>query len=263
MKRQFSLWLLLVLLVTPLWAQEITHVVWDKTPIRLMLPLNKERMIRFPQAISIIDSELKDSEAEIVKLQDALYLKANASFISKRLVVQLMPDGEAIVLMLTAVEEVSETTPVEVVIEERDAEASLPLTSAESANSGINAVSLTRFAIQSLYSPSRLLVTPAGVARTPMQTHRNTTLVYGASVLARPLISWHGAELYVTAVELKNQLNKSIVIDPHHLLGEWQTATFYPTNMLEGRGKRDTTTVFVTSSQPFGEALAANQEFVR
>ena len=127
----------------------------------------------------------------------------------------------------------------------------------------LNAITLTRFAIQSMYAPERLLVIPEGVSRIPMQTKRQITLFYGASIEARPLISWHGGEFYVTAIELKNQLKQDVILDPRHMIGHWQTATFYPTNTLISRGKADTTTVFLVSDRPFNEAIASPTEFVR
>ena len=237
-------------------AGPVEHVVWDKTPIRIILPLNQERLIRFPLAVSVVDSEL-DENTSVLKIQDALYFNAHKAFANKRMVVQLMPYGEAIVLSLSAREEAGNVTPLEVVMAESDdgEEKSAPTPSRD-----INAVTLTRFAIQSLYSPERLLVTPPEITRTPMQTHRNITFVYGASITAKPIISWHANDLYVTAIELKNDLKKPVVIDPRQLLGNWQTASFYPTNTLK---HQEHTTVFVTSNRPFGEALIDTREFVR
>lgn len=130
-------------------------------------------------------------------------------------------------------------------------------------NFDLNAITLTRFAIQSLYAPQRLLVTPEGIGRVPMQTHKLISLIYGASLEVRPLISWHGGELYVTAVEIKNLLNKEVIIDPRTMIGQWQTATFYPTNTLGPRGKEDSTTAFLISERPFNEAFTSSKEFVR
>jgi hypothetical protein len=96
-----------------------------------------------------------------------------------------------------------------------------------------------------------------------MQTHKLISLIYGASLEARPLISWRGGSLYVTAVELKNLLKKEVIIDPRRMVGHWQTATFYPTNTLSPRGKEDTTTVFLVSERPIHEALASTREYVR
>ena len=250
---------LFMLICTPLaMASAAEHLVWDRTPIRITLPLNQERLIRFPLAVRIVDSEL-DEKVAVMKAQDALYFNAHTSFANKRLVVQLMPYGEAIILSLSASEKVVTATPIEIVM----AESNEPDKPTDVPSTDINPITLTRFAIQSLYSPERLLVTPPEITRTPMQTHRHITLVYGASIAAKPLLSWHANDLYVTAIELKNELNKQVIIDPRQLLGNWQTATFYPTNTLSSRHQQATTTVFVTSSRPFGDALLENKGFVR
>lgn len=256
-------WLLsLICLLSSLegFAFDAEHVLWDKTPIHLTIPLNAERLIHFPQAISIVDNEAGDKVA-VLKIQDALYLKANVAFENKRLLVQLMPQGEVIILNISANEKMAISQPVEILLENK--EEANPNQPETASNFDINAISLTRFAIQSLYAPQRLLVIPEGVGRVPMQTRKQISLIYGASMESRPLISWHGGAFYVTAVELKNLLNKEVIVDPRRMLGNWQTATFYPTNTLAPRGKEDTTTVFLVSDRPFNEALASGREFVR
>ncbi|HRD70575.1 MAG TPA: TIGR03749 family integrating conjugative element protein [Legionella sp.] len=241
-------------------ALNAEHVLWDKTPIPLELPLNEERLVHFPQAVSIIDNEAADKIA-VLKVQDTLYLKGKETFQNKRLLVQLMPQGEVIILNLNVSDKAHDVKPVDILLEAKEdttnptQETSNPL--------DLNAVTLTRFAIQSLYAPQRLLVIPDGLGRVPMQTRKQISLFYGASIEARPLISWHGGSFYVTAVELKNLLNKEMIVDPRQMTGNWQTATFYPTNTLAPRGKEDTTTVFLVSDRPFSTALASGREYVR
>lgn len=249
-------WLLL-LLSFPIFAANTEHMVWDKTPIQLNLSLNQERLVRFPQAIQIIENEA-GNKISVLKVQDALYLKAKAAFKNERLLVQLMPQGEVIILSITANEKITAINPIEVLLEKTDSTQS---TSEETKNNfDLNAVTLTRFAIQSLYAPDRLLVIPNGVSRTPMQTRRDISLVYGSAISAHPIASWHGGDFYVTAVELKNQLKKEIILDPRHMIGNWQTAAFYPTNTL---AKNEHCTVFLVSDRPFNEALSLSREFVR
>ncbi|HAU3626751.1 TPA: TIGR03749 family integrating conjugative element protein [Legionella pneumophila] len=252
--------LISVLVSMEVFALDAEHVLWDKTPIHLSISLNEERLVHFPQAISIIDNEAGEKIA-VLKIQDALYLKGKESFDNKRLLVQLMPQGEVIILNLSANEKITANKPVEILLENKEESNN---NQPETANSfDINSITLTRFAIQSLYAPQRLLVIPEGVGRIPMQTRKQISLIYGASMESRPLISWHGGAFYVTAVELKNLLNKEVVVDPRRMVGNWQTATFYPTNTLAPRGKEDTTTVFLVSDRPFNEALATGREFVR
>ena len=256
-------WLLALMSMTcciQTFALDVEHVLWDKTPIPLNLSLNEEQRVHFPQAVSIVDNEARDKIA-VLKVQGTLYIKGKEAFENKRLLVQLMPQGEVIIFNLSAKEKIVAGKPVEVLLESQE-----KITSAnqESANAfDMNAITLTRFAIQSLYGPPRLLVIPEGIGRTPMQTRRQINLFYGASIEARPLISWHGGTFYVTAVELKNLLNKGVIVDPRRMIGNWQTATFYPSNTLSPRGKEDTTTVFLVSDRPFSMALANSREYVR
>lgn len=258
--RQFKWFLMLSLISSQLFAANTEHVFWDKTPIRLNLSLNQERLVRFPQPVQIVESEA-GNKISVLKVQDSIYLKAKESFSNQRMLLQLMPQGEVIILSLTADAKINATDSVEVLLEKVDDAQS---TNQDTKNTlDLNAITLTRFAIQSLYAPDRLLVVPEDVSRTPMQTHRDIHLMYGASISARPLASWHGGDFYVTAIELKNQLKKEVILDPRHLIGNWQTAAFYPTNTLERRGDEDTSTLFLVSDRPFNEALQAGREYIR
>ncbi len=126
-----------------------------------------------------------------------------------------------------------------------------------------NAVTLTRFAIQSLYAPKRLITTPEGIYRVPMQTEKHVPLFYGASLDAMPLASWRSGNLFVTAVELKNLTSQAQCIDVKTIQGNWQTAAIYPISQLPSREKHQTTTVFLVSNKPFQEALSELKEYVR
>ncbi|MCE3045380.1 TIGR03749 family integrating conjugative element protein [Legionella sp. 16cNR16C] len=260
--RKFK-WLLALMIMTcsiQTFALDAEHILWDKTPIPLDLSLNEERLVHFPQAVSIVDNEAGNKIA-VLKVQDTLYLKGKESFENKRLLVQLMPQGEVIILNLTTKEKIVANKPIEILLENKEESSN---TTQESANAfDWNAITLTRFAIQSLYAPQRLLVIPEGIGRTPMQTRRQINLFYGASIEARPLISWHGGPFFITAVELRNLLNKELIVDPRQMIGNWQTATFYPRNTLAPRGKEDTTTAFLVSDRPFSTALAGSREYVR
>ena len=261
-KYKCLLFLLSTLGTASSFALDAEHVLWEKTPIAIDLSLDEERLVHFPQAISIVDNEAGNHIA-VLKIQDALYLKGKDAFENKRLLVQLMPQGEVIILKLSAKKQINAGKPVEILLE-HPKETSSNQAEEPTNNFDFNAITLTRFALQSLYAPQRLLQIPEGVGRVPMQTQRQISLFYGASIEARPLISWHGADLYVTALELKNLLNKEVIVDPRQMVGNWQTATFYPSNTLAARSQKDdSTTVVLVSDRPFSTALANSREYLR
>lgn len=238
-------------------ALQSEHLVWEKVPLTIELPLNKERLVQFPQAIKIIDKQLSTS-LDILKVRGSLYLKAKESFKESRLIVQLLPEGDVVILNLTAHEKAINTTPIEILIDDH------PSNPNSSGNQyEYNAIQLTRFAIQALYSPERVREIPEGIYRTPMQTNKTIPIFYGASVEAHPLASWRGGNLYVTAVDLKNLLNKPVNLQFSKLMGHWQTASFYPKSELPSRNQHESTTVFLVSDQPFAAALTQQARYSR
>lgn len=254
MIKTLSLWLCLINLSHALQSE---HMVWEKVPLNIELPVNQERLIQFPQAIKIIDQNLSPA-LNILKVKGSLYLKAKDNFKNARIIVQLIPDGEVIILNLKADKHFNNTTPIEILTDD-------PKRETQTANSHYeyNAIQLTRFAIQALYAPERVQHIPNGVYRTPMQTQRTIALFYGASIDAHPIASWRGGSLHVTAIELKNLLNKTISLKPDGLIGHWQTASFYPSNHLPSRNQHESTTVFLVSDKPFHEALIEHTRYSR
>lgn len=239
------------------YALNSEHLVWEKVPLNIELPLNQERLVQFPQEIKIIDQRL-DSNLDVLKVKGSLYLKAKEVFENGRLIVQLLPAGEVVILNLKAKENITNSTPIEILIDE-------PKTGQQSNSSQYeyNAIQLTRFAIQALYSPERVREIPEGIYRTPMQTNKTVPLLYGASIEAHPIASWRGGNLYVTAVDLKNLLKQPRDLHFSNLIGHWQTASFYPKNEIAPRDQHESTTLFLVSEQPFAAALTQQARFSR
>lgn len=253
--------LLMLLVCQTVLAEDLEHVVWDKSPINVHLPIEKERRIAFPGSVALVHNEL-EGVAIIQKTKDTFYLKALTSFDPKSVVVRLLPEGHVIKLNVTANSTYQNTNALEIVTEETSS-AKEP-SSSSSNSTPINAITLTRFAIQSLYAPERVLEMPEGVGRVPMNTRKTVSLVRGASVMAHPLASFGGEGLNVTAIRLTNLLSKQQALEPGLFYGHWESIAFYPTNQLMPKGQvGDETVVFVTSYTSFGEALNEREGYVR
>ena len=234
------------------------HVVWNKRPISFEIPLGSERIINFSEPVTLKESELTSNEVALSIHNGAVYIKSLDTFEPKRAEFVLSKSGQVVIVDVASSERFKDGAMLSVLTEQENTHAQAPF---EGNQQSLNYVSLTRFAIQSLYSPERLLEMPNGIVRAPMYTHKTVSLVYGDKVIARPLISWSGGGLFVTAVMLKNKLSKEVVLDPRSLIGQWQTATFYPSNKMSAQGAlNDSVTVFVTSSLPFGKALTQLKE---
>jgi len=244
------------------------HLVWKQAPLTITLPVNKERMITFPEAIvfGYNKNNLPDNMLRVQNNNGTLYLLAKAPFATQRVAVRLTSSGKIVLLDITAQKQAA-TTPIDVVIPANNlatdnASPAKVMATADAngdediSNTNINDVTLMRFVVQQLYAPKRLLTQPNGIYRIPMHTPKTVTLLRDNSVIAMPLASWHSGEHTVTAILLRNNLKQPLTLDPRTLCGTWQAATFYPRDILDPAGTpSDSTTVFVITNQSFSNAL--------
>ena len=94
-------------------ADNFEHVVWDKSPINIKLPLEKERMVVFQGPVKLIHNEL-EGFAIIQKTKDTFYIKALRDFAPRSVVVRVIPDGEIIKLNVSADASSMNKTPIEI-----------------------------------------------------------------------------------------------------------------------------------------------------
>lgn len=265
-KRPLIFAIVFVLISTPVFSDTLgdtnnppeAHVLWDKLPIVFSVPVGHERLLSFPDKVKVINDDplLTSDKVTILNNAGTLYIKAKQVFEPVRLRAVIVATGETVLVDLSGVAEGNDA-PLSVVL----ASASATIPSADTPsdhrqNATANVVSLTRYAVQHLYSPERLVEDNPNIYRTPMYTQRSVVLTTGDQFSAFPLISWRGGELYVTAVLLRNDVSQPTAIYPQSFLGCWQSVSLYPLTSLSASGtSHDRTTVFLVSSEPFGEAL--------
>ena len=255
-------YLLGLILVTGTWANPslranehaMQHAVWQGLPISFVIPVGKERILKFPSAVTLRNQnpKLTKDKVRILNNEGFLYIKAKKTFKAIRLPVKIKKTGE-VVLIDVSTQKKGATTPLSVVLSSKKQDSNAhPKRHA----AFINYVTLMRFAIQHLYAPKRLVRDKTALFRTPMQTTKSVHLLDDDAVLAMPLVSWQGGRLYVTAVLLKNIRDQRAKLDPRHLNGHWLAASFYPTNFVAPKGQNnDRTTLFLVSDRPFNQAL--------
>jgi len=239
-------------------ANSDEHVVWQKAPIEINLPVGQERYISFPSSIQF-GYDANDLPASMLRVENnnqTLYLTAKQAFPLQRVEAKLI-NGEIILMDLTA-KEGGDDASIDIVLPQANPVEGNSTHSTYTNDTNINYISLIRYAVQQLYAPERLINHAANITRFPMSTSHVVPLVYDNSISAMPLASWRDGDLYVTAILIKNQLHQALRLDPRLICGNWQAATFYPKNKIAARGtpiNRDTSTLFVVSNRPFAEAM--------
>ena len=251
-------WLLLLILLLGVEAQgqEIPdRVVWDRTPIRVVLPVGTERLVHFPEhavRVGVPDT----LPLRTLSVDGTVYWQAQAAFDPVRVIVQGLDEGSGYYLLDLEAREDASAVPLAILRPgaERPAHAQTHAPE-EPPHQNLDYVALTRFAAQQMYAPARLRpahpqVRPVAVPEDPI------ALVRGGAVEAVPLIGWRHRGRYVTAVRLQNRTGAPVVLDPRDLRGEWLAATFQHARLLPHGDEADTTAVYLLSRRPFAESLA-------
>jgi len=228
----------------------IEHLVWDKMPLNIILPVGKERLVSFPQPMQLEydKSSLPSNTLRVLNNNQTLYLTAFKAFAPQRIEIKLQ--DSSIMLIDLSAKQGADNTPLDVVV------SSLKKTKNSQTTEAINPISLLRFAEQQLYTPERLLKNFSSIFVVPMHTQKSVLLMLDARILATPIRSWQNNDFYVTSVELHNMSKDVIALNQTQLCGHWKMTAFFPINVLAPKGDiRDSTTAFLISTQPFSTAM--------
>lgn len=249
------------------------RIVFQRSPIRVVLALNKERMVTFPSTVAFHSPEGFEGLVQSQIIERTAYLTALAPFNNLRVVAEDLTTGRLIPIDFVVSANPKAALPqVEVLLSKRNASPSAaagtaavatgkPADDAGSAPSEpvpeaapLDMVALTRYASQALYAPRRLMPSAPGVRQMPIATvpiaglYRGAT---GASVQTTPIGSWRSGQLYVTAVRLTNQSSQALDIDLQELRGQWIAASAQHTRLLAKGSDWDTTAIYLVSDRPF------------
>jgi integrating conjugative element protein (TIGR03749 family) len=235
------------------------RIVWRKAPIAIPLVVGEERLVHFPDSVSL---GLPQSLAPVLRSQSingTLYLLATQPFSNTRVTVRSETGGPLYVLDISAESKGSERpalTDVQVMLESPETSDGTASSAATDTNRSLQwgYVALTRYAAQQLYAPSRLILHQPGVVAMPVNIEP-VYLVRGGKVEAVPVAAWKAGLHYVTAVKLINRNQKAVVLDPRELRGAWLAATFQHNRLLPAGSDADTTVVYLVSDRPFDVAL--------
>lgn len=241
-------------------AEEDLHLIWRGDPLKVQLPLGKEKRLVFPEHVTtnVKESLIKTAQLQLQNNDKSIYLTALTAFSDTRIYVTLQESGEVIFVDLSVSDEAGNETQY-IDIKQNNKMSSIAEAVASSSEqplelNDVSTVDLIRFAWQEIYSPEQLR---KQYVRAPMRTQRFVSdLVYGDKVIAHPISSWMAGIYHVTAIALQNKYPISTKIDlKKDICGDWQAATIYPRSVLKTDRANDSATLFLVSQKPFGEAL--------
>ena len=240
------------------------RVVWNKAPIAIPLVVGEERLVHFPDSVSI---GLPQSLTPLLRSQSingTLYLLARQAFEPTRVMVRPETDGPIYVLDISAAPGGADSRSlpdVQVLLQspQKPPQDSSENAGADQSTSGnrsqpLGYAALTRYAAQQLYAPTRLIPRQPGVVAIPVNPEP-VDLVVGGKIEAVPVAAWKAGLRYVTAVKLINRTQSPVVLDPRELRGSWLAATFQHNRLLPAGSEADTTAVYLVSDRRFDAAF--------
>jgi integrating conjugative element protein (TIGR03749 family) len=250
--------------------------IWENRPMPVLIPVSKEIRWVFPQDVTIQLPEAISAKVKVLA-PDAktLYLTATEKFETARVLATGVADGKVYILDVKAsptqgAEDFTLEDPELVATEKTStaAEASASDTSHSDADADVPdekplldpaEIVLTRFAMQTLYAPSRLIPSDDRIGRAPNgEIPRKFPLIQssqGEWFNYQVVGTWSGFERYITAILIVNQSDVRSVLDLTKVRGNFSHISAQHHFVGPKGSMTDRTTLYLISEKPFNEAL--------
>jgi len=246
----------------------VERVVFERAPVRVPLPVGRERMVTLPAAAALRVPSDMEKVARIQNIDRSLYVTALTPFAPIRVVAELLDTGQRIPMDFVADKTTAASTgELQVsVIDPRggggddgsaasgQAAAAGPAGSGTQ-TSGLDMVELTRYAARQLYAPARLANRLPGVTQIAVEPVPQPTLIRGVDAQIMPLGQWKSGPLYVTALRVTNRSRYPLEIPLEQLRGNWIAATAQHGRIGPAGSDTDTTAIYLVCARPFAACL--------
>jgi len=252
------LFLLITVSLTGFSAQRVERLFWDKHPLKITLPVGKERLVSFPSGVRAGIPTALAGKLRTQINQGTVYWLAKEPFETQRIEVREINGKHIYLIDLQAKKTTHAAMPVDILPKQDEPATGSSRQASRKSHKRRKApgyVTLTRFAAHQLYALKRLLRKVPGIHRVSVSRAPIRHLLRGHYIKATPLASWQAGRLYVTAVELNNLGRERIDLDPRDLRGQWRAATFQHNLLYPAGSEADTTAVYLISDRPFQEVL--------
>jgi integrating conjugative element protein (TIGR03749 family) len=236
----------------------IERAVFARQPVRVGLPVMRERLITLPGPAALHVPADIEAVARIEAIDRTIYVTALVPFAPIRIVAELIEGGQQIPLDLVANNQThAASAELEVFLDKTPSRTAAATTQGPAAEGppAADMVELTRFASRMLYAPRRLATARQGIQQVRVSTKPVPGLVRGGLVEAVPLGQWRSAGLYVTAVRVTNKSAMPFELPLEHLRGRWIAVTAQHGRIGPAGSETDTTALYLVCDRAFEACL--------
>ena len=223
-----------------------TTLVWNKEPLNINLPVNKQIYISFPDVVMLgLPSQL-ESIVSVENANQTIYLTANSSFPITQIKLKTLKDNKIILVNLSASKKAS-TQNINVIFPKK-----VKPPKSNYFNNQVSMQQLIQYVIQQYYAPERLLTSNDNITKSMSYDNRSYKLFSDGTLTAIPLDTYFANNLYVTAIFLENNTNHIVNLKPQSICGRWVGSAYFPQSKLSPLGtKYDSSMLFLISSNDF------------
>jgi len=235
----------------------VERVLFKRSPVRVLLRPEKERILHFPNPVTIhLPEDQLDLFRPVDVMDRSVYLTALSTFPKLRAIVEDLTTGQMIPLDLQSSQDASVSGEMEIHFAAASAEREHQDAGSgdEDGSQKVDMVALTRFASRMLYAPRRLMPQVAGIRQVKVTVRPVRGLYPPADVETTPIGAWRSQDLFVTAVKFVNRGKTPVELNMEELRGNWVAATAQHGRLAPAGSEEDTTAIYLVSERPFEES---------
>lgn len=244
----------------------VERAVFERQPIRVPLPVGKERLITLPAPAALHVPTDMQQVARIEVIDKTIYATALVPFTPIRIVAELIDSGQQVPMDLVAGPQTAGAlselevsvvtwTEKETTQAAADDDDTAPDRSTDRQHRGVDMIDLTRHAARQLYAPRRLAWAHPGVNQVRVDTTPLPRLLRGVNVDAVPVGGWRSGQLSVTAVRVTNKSSYPLEIPLESIRGRWIAATAQHGRIGAAGTDTDTTAIYLVCDRAFEACL--------
>ena len=225
-----------------------TTLVWDKKPLDIVLPTDKQIFITFPDTARLMLPTSLDNKLDVQNSNNTVYLLSTEDFEPVQIKVNVQ---DQIIRINLSSQKKASIEPIDITFPKAPA----PQKGAKNASFAMQEVSLQdllRYSVQQYYAPKRLLENNPAIKLSMAFNNKTYKLYADDSITAIPLDSYTSNGVTVTGIYIKNNTDQEINLDPKNICGTWMASAYFPQSKLQGDGsKYDTSMLYLVSKSDF------------
>lgn len=206
---------------------------YEGIPIAIDVPLHDELRIHLNESVEIGVPAALANKIEVTSVQGVVYFKASQSFISQRLALKGNRSGRFVLLDVSASPDGVSVPDIFIVTDGSSVKS-------EGSHS-LSATQLMRYVASWTLAPRQPKSLPPELKRTVLAIPTDS-IYRDFEVGSKPLAAWRTDQKIAVAVELLNQGDKPITLEPSQVAGVWHAVGFQHTRLLPS-GKLGANTV--------------------